>query len=517
MTDTVLLWVDDEIDLLKPYIIFLEQKGYVVETAVSGSDALDMIQENHYALVFLDENMPGMNGLEVLSKIKKTHSQLPVVMLTKSEEETIMNEAIGGNIADYLIKPVKPNQILLTIKKILDKQEIVSDTLVQRYQQEFHQLQQEFDRANTVAEWTELYRSLINWELQFSHLPNNTMDEILGMQRKEAGKAFSQFVTRNYYDIINGNVDEPVLTSQIVFKEKLFPLLSEETPTVLILIDNLRFDQWQIIKPLLTPFFRIDDETLFMSILPTVTQYARNAMFSGLMPSEISKLYPDYWFDDEEDEQKNMFEKELLERQLKRFGLSSKFYYAKVFNTDFAERVNSQINQMLQHPLSVVVYNFVDMLSHARTDNPMIRELANDEKAYRSITYSWFRHSPIYDLFMQLAEKKANIVITTDHGSVKVRNPIKVIGDKKTTTNLRYKQGKSLSYNEKEVFVMRNPKDYHLPQPHVSSGYIFARQDDFMAYPNNYNHYVKYYKDTFQHGGISLEEMLIPYVHLTAK
>ncbi len=512
-----ILWVDDEIDLLKPYFIFLKEKGYRVSSSPSGLDALDILKSEHIDLIFLDEQMPGINGIDTLVEIKKTHPNIPVIMITKSEAESIMEQAIGSNIADYLIKPVKPNQVLLTIKKNLEKSKIVNNQTIQNYQQTFRNLQLKINSCNSLQEWKEIYKELVFWELSIEKLPTNTLDEILQQQKREANEAFFHFIKRNYYDIINNQYKEPINLSTNIFKNNLFPHIDEQKPKVLILIDNFRWDQWKTIHELITPHFHVKEESLFLSILPTVTQYARNAMFSGLMPNEINKLYPDLWFDDEEEDQKNLFEKQLFEKQLKRHGKNPKFFYAKVFNTLHAERVNEQIANFLQYPLSVIIFNFVDMLSHARTDNPMIRELANDEKAYRSITKSWVENSPFMKLIKNLSEKKADIFITTDHGSIKVINPIKVIGDRETSTNLRYKQGKHLSYPEKEVYEILKPQDYNLPRPHLTSSYIFAKNNDFFAYPNNYNHYVKYYKDTFQHGGISLEEMLIPFVHLTAK
>ncbi len=518
MTDSAhILWVDDEIDLLKPYFIFLKEKGYRVSSSPNGLDALEILKTEHIDLIFLDEQMPGMSGIDTLGEIKKINPNIPVVMITKSEAESIMEQAIGSNIADYLIKPVKPNQILLALKKNLEKSQIVNDQTIQNYQQTFRNLQMKINSCRSFNEWKEIYKELVFWELSIEQLPTHTMDEILQQQKREANDSFFQFVKRNYFDIVNNQYNEPLNLSTNIFKNNLFPYIDEKKPKVLILVDNLRWDQWKTISGLIAPYYRIKQEELFLSILPTATQYARNAMFSGLMPKDINKLYPDLWFDDEEEEQKNLFEKQLFEKQLRRHGKNPKFFYSKVFNTTHAERVNGQIANFLQYPLSVIIFNFVDMLSHARTDNPMIRELANNEKAYRSITKSWVENSPFLKLFKNLAERNADIFLTTDHGSIKVTNPVKVVGDRDTSTNLRYKQGKHLSYPGKDVFEILKPQEYHLPRPHLTSTYIFAKNNDFFAYPNNYNHYVKYYKDTFQHGGISLEEMLIPFIHLTAK
>jgi DNA-binding response OmpR family regulator len=514
---TKILWVDDEIDLLKPHIIFLEQKGYEVATANDGSEALDLIRDNDFDIVFLDENMPGLTGIETLEKVKVNSPSLPVVMITKSEEESIMEEAIGSNIADYLIKPVKPNQILLCLKKNLDNKKIVSEKTTMAYQQEFRKISMELGSRMNFAEWTEIYKKLVRWELSLEKSTDSGMDQVLKMQKEEANQQFVRFVTNEYKGWVNGSSDEIPVMSHTLMKNKILPVLQSQKPTFLFVIDNLRYDQWKSIQPFFEEDFRINSEELYYAILPSTTQYARNSLFSGLLPSEIQKKYPQYWLSEHEEGSKNQFESELLGEFLQRFGTQMKHSYHKVLNLSFGRKVVESLPNLMNNDLNVIVYNFVDMLSHARTEMEMIRELADDEAAYRSLTVSWFEHSPLYDMIKYLAGKEVNLLITTDHGSIRVHNPVQVIGDKETNTNLRYKIGKSLNYKPKEVFEAKNPAEIFLPKGHINDGFIFAKRDDFFAYRNNYNHYAKYYRNTFQHGGISMEEMLVPFISLKKK
>ncbi len=511
-----ILWVDDEIDMLRPHIIFLEGKNYEVETANNGADALEMIQETNYDLVFLDENMPGLTGLEVLEEIKKIKSVLPVIMITKSEEEHIMEEAIGSNIADYLIKPVNPNQILLAIKKNIDSKKIISEKNTHAYQMEFRSIGMELSNRLDFEEWVDIYKRLVEWELKLEKSEDQGILEIFQMQKDEANSVFSSFIENNYTDWVNGVEDGPV-QSQTLLRNKVLPKLKPGTPTFLFVIDNLRYDQWRSIYPLISDYFHLDSDEIYYSILPTTTQYARNALFAGLMPSEIAKKYPQYWIDEHEEGTKNQFEAELLETQLKRLGKDIKTSYNKILTLSKGKKLVDNMHQLMNNDLNVVVYNFVDMLSHARTEMEVIRELASDEKAYRSITNSWLQNSPLMEMFKYIAEKGGNIIITTDHGSVRVKKPVKIVGDRNTNTNLRYKFGKNLDYKKKDVFEVRNPDDAFLPKVNVSTSYVFCKETNFFAYPNNFNYYANYYKDTFQHGGISLEEVLIPIVSLSAK
>ncbi|NNC82518.1 MAG: bifunctional response regulator/alkaline phosphatase family protein [Flavobacteriales bacterium] len=511
-----LLWADDEIELLKPHIMFLEEKGYRVDTVTSGNDAIDHVQTKDFDIVFLDENMPGLNGLETLVRIKELIPDIPVVMITKSEEEAIMEEAIGSKISDYLIKPVNPNQILLTLKKNLDDKRLVSEKTTSGYQQEFRQIGMQLSSRMDHGEWAELYRKIVHWDLELEGSEEESMDEIFQMQKAEANQQFGRFIEKNYLDWVSGDSESAPIMSHTLFKHKVAPML-KEGPVYLLLIDNLRFDQWRTIRPQLSELFRIEEEDMYYSILPTATQYSRNAIFSGLMPSEMEKLFPDLWLNDEDEGGKNMHEQEFLHGQLKRLGLDKKIGYNKITNLSKGKKLVDNFNNLTHNDLNVIVYNFVDMLSHARTEMEVIRELADNEAAYRSLTLSWFEHSALYNILQKIADTGAQLIITTDHGTVHVKNPVKIVGDRNVNSNLRYKRGRNLGYDASEVFEVQDPGKAGLPRQNVSTRFVFAKESDFFAYPNNYNHYVRYYKDTFQHGGISLEEMLIPCIKLKAK
>ena len=509
-----LLWVDDEIELLKAYVIFLEKKEYEVVTATNGQDALDLCRERTFDLIFLDEHMPGLSGLETLSRIKEINSTIPVVMVTKSEEENIMNQAIGSKIADYLIKPVNPNQIFLTLKKHLHKREIEAEVTDKDYQQNFSKIGMQINDSYTLEDWKEVYKRLVYWELELSGT-NSEMADMLKMQKAEANNEFAKFVRKNYLHWVQSSEERPVMSPDI-FKKTIFPLLNQGEKVFLVVFDNFRYDQWREISKELADDFTFDEQ-LCLSILPTATQYARNAIFSGLMPSQIAEMFPDLWVDEDEEEGKNLNEAPLIQTQLDRYRRKNTFSYFKLNNSSDSEKLVERFKNVMNNDLNVLVINFIDMLSHARTESRMVRELASDERAYRSITASWFHNSPVRELFKELAKTDARIIITTDHGSIRVNNPIKVIGDKNTNTNLRYKLGKNLSYNPKQVYELKAPKAAALPSPNISTTYIFAQNDDFFAYPNNYNYYVNYYKNTFQHGGISMEEMLVPLVTMQSK
>mgnify|MGYP003423666064 FL=1 len=515
MSNGLLLWVDDEIELLKAHIIFLEKKGYEVITVSNGSDALDQCAQQTFDLILLDEQMPGLSGLETLQKMKEIQPATPIVMVTKSEEENIMNQAIGSKIADYLIKPVNPNQILLTLKKNIHRKEIETEVTQTGYQQDYSQISMLINDCRTFSDWSDIYKRLVHWELELSNTDSG-MTDMLVMQKEDANNGFAKYIAKHYLDwVAKGNTERPMMSPDI-FKKKIFPLLDAGEKVFLIVIDNFRYDQWRLLSREIGDLFDID-ESLYLSILPTATQYARNAIFSGLMPQQIASMYPDLWVDEDEEEGKNLNEGPLIQTQIDRYRRHDKFSYHKINDSLGTDKFLSQFNNLRKNDLNVLVVNFIDMLSHARTEMKMVRELASNESAYRSITLSWFRHSVLAELFRMLSQTDYKVIVTTDHGSIRATKPIKIIGDRNTNTNLRYKLGKNLSYNAKEVFTIKDPHKAQLPSPNISTSYVFATGDAFFAYPNNYNYYVSYYKDTFQHGGISMEEMIIPLITLSSR
>ncbi len=516
MSGIKILWADDEIEMLKPQLFFLEKKGYQVVTVSNGYDALDELKEsNDIDVVFLDESMPGITGLETLTKIKEVLPNIPVVMITKNEAENLMEEAIGSQIDDYLIKPVNPNQILLTLKKIVDNKRLVSEKTASDYQQEFRKILMDINSGLDVEGWVDTYKKIINWELKLDESEVDQMQDILSMQKNEANSEFSKYVVRNYESWLDGS--GPIMSNTLM-RKKVFPQLADDRPTVMLLLDNLRYDQWRMIEPALTELFKKEEEDYFFSILPTSTQYSRNSIFSGLMPLEIQKMHPYWWLNDNEEGGKNLKEKELLADHIQRVMRKPvKTEYIKVTNTYYGKMLEDNIQNYIQSDLTVIVYNFIDMLSHARTEMEVLKELARDEKAYRSLTVSWFKNSPLWTALQKIAEKNVKLIVTTDHGTIRVSQPSKVVGDRETTTNLRYKVGRNLKYEKKDVLESVDPHAFGLPKPNVSSRFIFAKADKFFLYPNNYNYYNNFYTDTFQHGGISLEEIICPVVTMNSK
>ncbi|NER13766.1 PglZ domain-containing protein [Leptobacterium flavescens] len=515
MSGIKILWVDDEIELLKPHILFLEKKGYEMTTCKSGTEALEEIEDNNFDIVFLDENMPGLTGLETLSELKGIRPNVPVVMITKSEEEYIMDEAIGSKIADYLIKPVNPNQILLSLKKSLDHSRLITEKTTSNYQQEFRKIAMDMSMVNSYEEWAELYNKLIYWEMELEDIEDSGMFEILESQKTEANMQFAKFIDKNYMSWFDED-DAPVM-SHTLFREKVVPELKKGTPTLFVVIDNLRLDQWKAFENTVSTYYKKEQECSYYSILPTATQYARNAIFSGLMPSDMERLHPNLWKNDTDEGGKNLHEHDFLHEQIRRLGLSIKWEYHKISSLKGGKKLAENFRTQKNNDLTVVVYNFVDMLSHAKTEMEVVKELASNDKAYRSLTQSWFKNSPLLEIIQQAQQLGFKLIITTDHGTINVKNPSRVIGDKETSLNLRYKTGRSLTYEEKDVIAIKNPKEGHLPSINMSSSFIFAKGDLFFAYPNNYNHYVSYYRNTYQHGGVSLEEMIIPFVVLEPK
>ncbi len=511
-----ILWIDDEVDSLKSHILFLESKGFGVNTITNGYDAIELLNNSSYDIIFLDENMPGLSGLDTLSKLKEITNS-PVIMITKNEQEQIMEEAIGAKISDYLIKPVNPHQILLTIKKHLESNQLVTNKTNSDYQKEFLAIGSMISKVNNFLDWVEIYKKIIYWELELDSLEEKNMLEILLTQKKEANAQFFKYIQSNYSDLLTLSHSEKDLTlSHNLFKRHIVPEFAKEEPVFFILIDNLRFDQWKVIRPLLENYFLIQENT-YCSILPTATQYSRNSIFSGLMPSEIKQRFPDFWLDDIDEGGKNLYEKELLISQLAHFSCSKNISFNKVFNVDHGRKILDKFNEFLNKSLNVIIYNFVDILSHAKTDMRMIKELANDEKSYRDLTLTWFKNSPLLELLKKISMIDATVFITSDHGTINVNEPSKVVGEKSISSNLRYKTGRKIKFNNRDVLHVNNPEEFQLPKTNMTSSYIFAGPNKYFVYPNNYNHYAHHYINTYQHGGISMEEMIIPIISLKQK
>jgi len=512
-----ILWVDDEIDLLRPHIKLLEARGYSVSTVTNGEDAVAMVRTTPFDLVFLDESMVGMTGLETLAEIKEINAGVPVVMVTKNEAESLMEEAIGRRISDYLTKPVNPTQILLACKKFLEGKRIETEKVAHDYTREFSNVAVQLMSPMSWEEWIALYVKLTNWEMEFSRLRDVGFEQTLADQRRDANAEFARFVEENYRDWVNPDThDRPLLSTDIVNEYVLPHVKKDAGPTFFFVVDCMRLDQWLAMEDLVAPYYQIQRDH-YIGILPTATPYARNAIFAGLFPSEIEKHYPDLWQTADDDHSQNKYEKELLEKMLerRRVKLRSGIRYVKIIDTDFGRKIESEIMSYAQSQLSAVVVNAVDMISHSRSDFPILKEIAPDEAAYRSLTRSWFEHSSMFGMLRALATvPNVTIVITTDHGAIRCMRGAKVLGDRETSTNLRYKYGRNVKVDGKFAVYVKKPEEYRLPRRGMLVDYVIAKEDYYFVYPTEYHHYLNQYRDSFQHGGISMEEMILPVVTL---
>jgi CheY-like chemotaxis protein len=525
MANLSILWADDEIDLLSPHLSFLESKGYRTTPVNNGLEAVQKVSAQDFDLVLLDENMPGLSGLETLAQLKEIKPLLPVIMVTKSEEELLMEEAIGSKIADYLIKPVHPRQLLSAILKITDQKRLVARKTNEAYRDDFGELGMSMSDNLDAGQWSELYQRLVHWELALEQSGDVGMKEVFAMQKAEANRLFVRFIKKNYTSWFASTVasksqgmaspklpsavDAPTLSHQVL-QRRLLPLLDHHPKILLLVIDNFRLDQFRVIEPILGDFYKSVEVVTYYSILPTSTEYARNALFAGMPPAEIQRRYPDRWWTDRDEHSHNMHESFFFGEWLKRNGRNTPHAYQKITSLTQAKQA-LESGGVLSQPVEVMVYNFVDMLSHARSEMNIIKELAEDEAAYRSITRSWFEHSPLLDYLQKAAERGYTLVLTTDHGMIKVEEPVRISGDREMSNNLRYKEGKNLQIQDDHVYAITHPEQVQLPRKHLNSGYILAGSDQFFCYPNNFHQYAALYRNSFQHGGISLEECIVPW------
>lgn len=518
-----ILWVDDEIELLRAHIILLQKRDYEVDTATNGEDALELIKKNQYDLIFLDENMLGISGLETLRKIKGYDKSIPVVMVTKNEAETLMEEALGSKIDDYLTKPVNPAQILLACKKFLEVKRIATETFTQNYFQSFNQITMQLMQRPSWDEWVSIYKKMVQFSIEIDELPDSNLKDTLQNQWRDANSEFGKYVEQNYISWINKpkGEEEPILSPNVNDKF-LLPHLKENTgPVFYFVVDCMRYDQWMIMESLLSNLFTIKTD-FHCAILPTVTAYCRNAIFAGLYPIDIKKYFPQFWnVEDAPDEHShNKFEKELLMTYIerKRLKLNREPAFLKIFQTDFGQKVEKDILNYVENDLTVIVINAVDMIAHSRSDYAILKEIAPDESAYRSLTKSWFTHSSLFGMLKQLANvKNATIVITTDHGSVRCMRGVKAFGDRETTPSLRYKFGKNVKADSKDAMLINDIEQIKIPNMGLSVNNAIAKEDKYLLYPTDYQFYLNKYKDSFQHGGISLEEMMAPVITMRAK
>lgn len=519
MPKSKILWVDDEVEFLQPHILFLEEKGYEVETATNAEDGLEMIQQHPFDLVLLDETMPGQDGLTALGEIKKIQPGLPVIMITKNEAESLMEDAIGAHINDYLTKPVNPSQILIAAKKILEARDISQKKLTRDYTQELNKISMQLMGRVEPQDWIDIFLKLCQWDVELDSVTDNELREIIYNQRRECNVEFGKYIERNYLDWVNADkADRPTLSPDIIEKY-VYPEMQQGNKVAFVVIDCMRLDQWLAMEKFFYPYFNIQKDYHF-SILPTATPFSRNAIFSGLFPSELERRYPEMWAAGEDDDHsRNRNEKELLYDQLRLLGLklNSEPRYSKIINVNEGRNLEKNLDSFLDTPLLSIVVNFVDILAHSRSDLPILKQIAPDESSYRSLTCSWFEHSPVYRIFQKLAERNVTVILTSDHGSIRCMRGTKVLGDRETSTNLRYKYGRNLKADGKHAFFIREPHDSKLPRRNININYIIAKEDYYFVYPTNYHKYLSYYRDSFQHGGISLEEMVLPVIKLKPK
>jgi CheY-like chemotaxis protein len=514
-----ILWADDEIDLLRPHIKYLEQRGFAVTAVPNGEDALAALGRSRFDVVLLDEMMPGLGGLATLDAIKSRDVSVPVILVTKSEEESLMEAAIGRHIRDYLIKPVHPSQVLLALKRVLESDRIQEVARARDYVGEMQRWQGLDRRGFAWNDWVELAVEIARWDVLFDALPEEQgLAQAHADFRRSLNLDFGRFIEREYAGWVHGGVDRPLLSSDVV-AHAVAPLLKRGQRVVLIVIDCLRLDQWLMLESLLEEHFEIRREH-YCSILPTATPYSRNAIFAGLLPAELHRRHPELWQENTDDDRtRNRYERQLLDLQLDRLRCrpTRPVKYFKISDAEEAQQMRRQTSTFAGLGLAALVYNFIDILAHGRSESELLQELAPDEAAFRAVMKAWFTHSPLYEMLRGLAHQDGTVVITTDHGAVLARRASKVHGNRDTSTNLRYKYGLNLNCDPKEAVILRDPKSFMLPADGVNKNYILAREDYFFVYPTRFHAYERQFRGSFQHGGISIEEMVLPLATLTPR
>ena len=508
------LWIDDEIDFFNSHIIFLEKRGFQINKALSGNEGLLFLQKNKVDIILIDQNMPGLAGTETIKILKEKFDLIPIVMISQNTDENVINNALGQQVKDYLLKPVNPNQILLSLKKIFSNKDLIKSKTVENYQKKYQEINNEILECVSFEDWQLLYKKLVKWEILLSEIDDNEVVEILLSQKNYANNIFCSFVEKNYENALG---DPSFVTSINIFKKHVFPHLNSNESTLFILIDNFRFDQWKIIEPFISDHYNVEDELIYSSILPTTTQYSRNSIFSGLSPLEIMKQYPNYWSNEFDSLNKNKFENELLTEQLKRLGLNIKHKYLKLFESKDSRSFNTNISNLNKFNLTTIIYNFIDLISHAKKDVRFIKEIANSDKAYRDLTLTWFKNSELLETIKKSSELGYKIILTSDHGMINVFKPSKISGSKNISSNMRYKTSDQILAEPKDVIEFKNPNKIKLPSYSINSSFVFARSNSFFVYPNNYNEYVSMYKNTYQHGGVSMQEMFVPFLVMNPK
>ena len=513
-----ILWVDDEVDLLKPHLLFLQARGYHVDAISNGDDALELLRENSYDLVLLDDQMPGRSGLEVLEVMRRENPHQRVVMVTKSEEDHTMTEAIGRRVDDYLVKPTSPRQVLSVVTRILEGSSIQQQRVAQDFAARFGTLSRAAQDASTADDYAAVYAELVGWQVRLEAAGETGLLDTVHQLVIDLRRDFGAWVVGEYPRWMKDAADRPRLSVDLV-REFLVPRLGAE-PVWFVVLDCMRLDQWRAMAPLLAPYFEIE-ESFHYSILPTATPYARNAIFSGLYPDQIAEKRPEWWDASDDEGSLNAFEDQLLIEQLKRLtGRDVPVHYEKIFSDRQAEQVRARVNHALRTPGMVIalVFNFVDLMTHGRSESPILMEVARDEAALRDLTKAWFERSTAYAVLQEAARQGHKVILTTDHGSILCQHSTTVFARKDATSNLRYKFGQDLRAEiASTAFSTRDEKDLRLPPGRLGMSYVLALEDFFFVYPTKLREYQARYKNSFLHGGISPEEMIVPVASLTPR